>query len=659
MLTGTVNLFAVPVDSIMPPIEEELQEVIINAQGSRKFIGLKDDGSFLINGKFTSEMPSFLGGGDLISTVRSLPSIVTANDLQALMSVRGGSPGSTLFESDGARIINPLHMLGLYSAFNPSFYKSYTFRESRNPAVENNSDGSALYAFSGNEPDTCLNGEVIAGLLESHGALRIPIRKGKSSLVLGARQSYLNLLFPNILKLGESLVKYNFTDCNVSYKDQISDHDLLDLSIFFNRDALTLHSDKSGTKDGDFGWRNLAGNIKWYHNNLTSLLSVSNLSNKFTLNEGSWNISLPSSFTQISAKTLYHLNDFNFEFDLNYRHSSMQKNEYDKIIIEDNQPNRGLELNLGGSWNKRIKNKIQISAGLRFTFYHCNNYNSFYPMPRFSVTWLPIEVLSLYLACGRYVRFDRQIMESNAGLPTDFWINAHNAIKPEDVNSLEFGINGRIPVIAVDYGFTLYGKLIYNIGEFTGTILNFVNAGYNPLNDYITGKGKVFGASVYISRQVGKIRFRGGYAYTVSRGYFEKYDNQPVPTSTDRPHDLNLNLSYSPVKSITISLTYIYATGTPYTRARYGYIIGENLIAEYFPHNSSRLPDYKRMDFSATWYFFKKRNMKQSLNLSVYNLLNNHNVLFLFTNFSAEGKISTKSSVMKSVIPSIAYKIEF
>ena len=135
-----------------------------------------------------------------------------------------------------------------------------------------------------------------------------------------------------------------------------------------------------------------------------------------------------------------------------------------------------------------------------------------------------------------------------------------------------------------------------------------------------------------------------------------------MPSAYDRPHDFNATLSYTPPfiagSPLTIAGSYTYATGTPYTRARLGYMIGENLICEYYPHNSSRLPDYKRLDLSATWRFRGKAG-RHTLGVSVYNVLANHNTLFVYTSYSIDTGISQKQSVMKSVIPSINYIYEF
>lgn len=108
-----------------------------------------------------------------------------------------------------------------------------------------------------------------------------------------------------------------------------------------------------------------------------------------------------------------------------------------------------------------------------------------------------------------------------------------------------------------------------------------------------------------------------------------------------------------------LSASYVYATGLPYTKAKYGYMIGENLICEYYPHNSSRLPHYNRLDLSASWHHTNRHGLRQEVAVSVYNVLGSHNVLFQYQDYSVSGGIINKSSVMNMVLPSITYSISF
>lgn len=651
--------FAQSTDSIPLLDSYDLDDLVVSSQKARKAVEVNADGSLRLSADLPSEQPSFMGSGDALFLLRSLPDISTAGDLRAAMNVRGGSTGQNLFLVDGVRVISPLHMLGMYSAFNPAYYRSYTFSPSAMRATEANASSGMFRAHSGENPDSVFEGKASVGLIESHGAFRIPLRKGRSSLSIGIRQSYLNLLFPRILTLGESVLKYGFTDANLGFKASLGDASLLSASFFANRDALSLRNDISREKEGSFSWWNLAAGLSLRHRAWVWQLAYSRVSNGFRLNEGGREIDLPSWFSQLYAKADFEWRDFRFEGDINRRFSSGQQNRAGSDGNISDPSSQSYEFNLGAHWERSFFSRLNLGAGLRATLYHSGRFNTAVLQPRLSAAWEFSPDLALRFSYGRFVRFDRQIEESDVGLPVDFWVCAGQSIKPDDVHALSLGLGGYFSPLAVSFSIEGYYKAFVNVLEFDGSVLDFISPSYSPLGSLISGRGFAAGLSLSLMRQIGKVRGRVSYNLGVARARFSKYGPDYFPLLHDRPHDLNVNLSYSPVSPLTVALSFVYASGSPYTQARLGYMIGENLILEYFPHNSSRLPDYKRLDLSVNWDFPPAGRVRQSLNLSIYNMAAFHNVLFRYMRYSLDQGITQKESVMKAVIPSLTYSIEF
>lgn len=654
---GTGRAFAAqPTDTIIIP--RELKEVEITTVGQRKLITSGNDGEIRISSSLLSELPSFLGGNDPMFLLRSLPSVGTANELSPAVSVRGSASGANLFESDGIRIINPMHMLGIYSAFNSDFYSGFTFRPGAAEATSANLTGGYFGAVSmETAPDPVLAGSVSAGLIESHGALRLPIVKGKSSLAIGARTSYLNLLYPDLLKAGSSTLTYDFSDMNAHFMWMPDSCNMLRISFFGDKDRLMMHNQRNGTKEGRFGWENIAAGIEWLHGNFAVRGSYSSFSNNFFLQEAGREINLPSAFRQATLSLLTHVGTVSLECDLNHRFSSGQGIRQEKSDI----PGRSsaMEMNVAGTWSKPIGADLLLRLGMRATLYSSRSYHTVEPQPRVSLKWNHSPVFSIFAAAGRYMRFDKIVEETNNGLPADFYVNTDVALPPDEVYSAELGISGVIPRLGCQYTVEGYYKILRNVTEYKGSLLSLVNTNYNPLEDVINGRGFSTGLSFSLMRQWGRLRGRISYNLGKSRLKFTEYGDSYFPSAHDRLHDFNATLSWSVSGTITVNASFVHATGTPYTRAKYGYMIGENLICEYYPHNSSRLPAYNRMDMSGTWIFSRSRRSRQSLTFSVYNLLGNKNVLFTFTTYSPDKGLRTKESVMKMVIPSLTYTLAF
>ena len=654
---GTGSAFASqPADTII--ISHDLMEVEVMTVGSRKLINPDNNGHIHISSALLSDIPSFLGGKDPMFLLRSLPAVGTANELSPAISIRGCTSGANLFETDGTRIINPMHMLGLYSAFNSDFYSDFIFKPGAIDVTSANLTGGYLGANSmGLIPDSIFSGSLSVGLIESHGALHIPLLKGKSSFSLGARTTYLNLIYPNLLKAGTSALSYSFSDINANFMWMPDSDNLVRASFFGDKDRLSMHNSNNGTKEGNFGWKNLATGLDWIHRNLSVHANFCSFSNNFLLQEGGRTINLPSTFSQSSLSFLSHIRNFSLSCDVNYRFSSGQGIRNDKRNVPGHSS--AIEMNLAGEWHKSLPKNLSFDIGIRTTLYLKNSYHRFIPQPRVVLNWTPTSVFSIFTAVGRYMHFDKIVEETTGGLPADFYINTDALIPPEDVYSAELGFSGKLPLLGLQYSIDGYYKILRNVTEYKGSLLSLVNNNYNPLDDVINGHGFATGLSVALMRQWGRLRGRVAYNLGMSRLKFDEYGQYFFPSAHDRLHDFNASLSWSALDNLSANLTFVHATGTPYTRAKYGYMIGENLICEYYPHNSSRLPAYNRMDISASWVFIRTQTTKHTLTFSVYNLLGNNNVLFSFTTYSPEHGIRTKESVMKMVIPSISYSIDF
>ena len=642
-----------PTDSIPVSI---LDEFTISTVASRKMIGLDRDGSLSISAAMLNEIPTLLGGDDPLALLRTLPSVATNSELQAGIAVRGSSYGSNLFESDGMRIFNPMHLLGLFSAYNPAFYKDFYFRPSYIPATFKNLSGGYFGASAiAGHPDSVFSGKVSVGILESHGAVRIPVLKDKISATVAARKTYLDLFFPKILKMGSSDLIYGFTDLNAGIIIQPDNHDLINLTFFSNFDNLNLSNSVNGDKEGKCGWKNLAAGIDWRHKSLYLNLYHSTFRNNFNLEEGGRMIDLPSQISQTTLSAELPVKDFTLEADISQRHSSGRhtlSEEYSGI-------KNAFEGNIAASWRRNITSDVELNLGLRLSYYKCGSFSRIEPQPRFSISYQFIEGYNLFANYGRYMRFDKLVEVTTGGLPADFRTNSFADALPEDTHSLSLGVSGIIPETGVNFSIEGYYKRMLHAGEFSGSVIDFANPSYNPISDLLDGNGFSYGVSITLLKQWGRLRARLSYNLGTSRLKFHELGNSYYPSSQDRLHDLCSSITYTVLNGLNLSASFTHATGLPYTKAKYGYMIGENLICEYYPHNSSRLPSYNRLDLSANWIFLKRGRCSHSLNLSVYNALASKNILFLFSSYSLENGIRQKESAMKSVIPSVSYSLSF
>lgn len=653
------------VDSTGADYTSVLDEFVVEGIGDRSLVRRLRDGGIEVRASMISDMPTILGGGDMLSAIRSVGAISTASELTASFSVHGLPTGSTLYSCDGVRTGNPLHLLGLYSTYVPGMYDSYILDTTPDVCLSGNTSAAVLDARADLTPDTVPGGSICIGMIESHASVDIPLcATTPTSLTMALRGSYIDRTFPSLLKAGYSTIGYSFIDGGVRLVSQLSPVDRLSVSLTGCADRLRMPNERKSEKEVYAGWRNLTAGIELSRPRLTMGAGICRFNNVFEIEEAMRSISLPSILTDISLNADYLPgNDLRLHVDSHVRWVSGQYNKDIPLPADALIPGKSvaLEVNPAIGWSKRVNDFLELDAGVRFSWYMCRygdkDFIRFHPQPRVAVcVSLPCG-LDVSGAYSRLMRFDRLVEESTTGMPVNFFINSCSTVPPEDNHSFELEFSGRIPVFLLSWQIRGYYVRMYDAAEYGGGMLNFISPG-DPLVDFHFGNGYSRGVSVSLSRQFGSIRGRVNYDLGRSMLRIPYFSDDYFPSSSDRTHDLSASLAWQMLKRLTLAVNFIYATGTPFTEAKYGYIIGENLICEYFPHNSSRLPAYKRLDLSFSWRL-RPGKLNHEFNLSIYNALASGNTLFLYNSYSKTEGVTIKRSVMRSVIPSVAYTLSF
>ncbi|MBN1575197.1 MAG: TonB-dependent receptor plug domain-containing protein [Chitinispirillaceae bacterium] len=137
-----------------------------------------------------------------------------------------------------------------------------------------------------------------------------------------------------------------------------------------------------------------------------------------------------------------------------------------------------------------------------------------------------------------------------------------------------------------------------------------------------------------------ELTYDGWAAYTwskVENTYAVFNLGNPFPATQDRTHEIklinNLEWDVATWSSIALGAVWLYSTGTPYTAPLGTYrlqVIGGNPtpVFQYVSDkNTYRLPDYHRLDLSATWKVHFGKHVQGSLILGLFNAYNNELVL--------------------------------
>jgi predicted porin len=109
--------------------------------------------------------------------------------------------------------------------------------------------------------------------------------------------------------------------------------------------------------------------------------------------------------------------------------------------------------------------------------------------------------------------------------------------------------------------------------------------------------------------------------------------DQPFPANHDRRHNLNVAMNYDINNRWNVGANFTYATGRPITLPVGQYEFDGYLANYYSERNGYRLPDFHRLDLSATYEPKKNegRRRNNSFSFGVYNAYNRKNPWTIYT----------------------------
>src|SRR6187549_553368 len=139
------------------------------------------------------KLPALFGEVDILKTVQMMPGVIYAGEGTSAFFVRGGSADQNLILIDEAPIYDPSHLFGLFSVFNADVIKDSELYKGGIPARYGGRLSSILDVRTkdGNNKKLGVSGGI--GLLASRLMVEGPIKKEKSSFIVSARRSYVDM----------------------------------------------------------------------------------------------------------------------------------------------------------------------------------------------------------------------------------------------------------------------------------------------------------------------------------------------------------------------------------------------------------------------------------------------------------------------------------
>ena len=675
---------------ILEENSQDLNEILIIGQQEDQLIkastGISQIG---LTPAQIATLPSF-GEKDIFRSLQLLPGISGSNESSSGLYVRGGTPDQNLVLFDGFTVYHVDHLFGFFSAFNSNAIKDVQlYKGGFEPKFGGRiSSVVELTGKDGNRENFNIGAGI--SLVSTNLYAEGPFANGKGSFLVAGRRSFQSNFYNNLFEAFTETNTSNqppdgrgggrfaqleaepnsyFYDLNAKLTYRTTNKDVLSLSFYNGQDDLNnsriIDESNLPARFQNLGinfnsdvidlteWGNWGGSFKWAHKWSDRFYSNINasFSNYFSLRDRRQDVTIErqSDTIQRFTGTLEdnNLNDYTFKWDNEFKISPTNQLEfgwqttYNDITYDFtrndtlnvlNRDEQGFlnTLYIQDRWT--LADKFIIKGGIRAT--HYNVTNDFYLEPRASVIFQATDKIKLKGAWGLYNQFATRVIRQDILQGSrDFWVLGNDIDVP--INQAEHfigGISYETPTWLVDI--EVYHKNLRGIAEYTAqtTLQGFgPNATIQYEENFYQGDGIAEGVEFLLQRKTGKLT--GWLAYTIGRVNYDFPDlsEQTFPANHDQRHELKLVGSYN-LGRWTFAGTFVYATGRPYTAPTgvYELTLLDGSTETYFEvsdKNALRLPDYHRLDLSAT-YNFKLFKGESSLGLSLYNLYDRQNVWY-------------------------------
>lgn len=668
-----------------------------------------------------STLPALLGEVDILKTLQFLPGVQSNGEGNSGFYVRGGGPDQNLILLDNATVYNASHLFGFFSVFNADAVKNIELIKGGMPANYGGRASSVLDITMKDGNYKEFHGQGGIGLISSRLTLEGPIVKDKSSFIMSARRTYIDVLTKPFLNPEGAFAGsgYYFYDINAKANYRLSDKDRFFLSGYFGRDVFTLSGSEPGSPDFRIPWGNATVSARWNHVfgpklflNTTAIFSDYQFSFKggqddfsFGLSSGIKDYGLKVDFNQYPSirhelkygiQYTYHVytpstvdvesGDTEFAIDTP---SKLNAHEGAVYFQDDYSVTDQLKVNLGvrlsyfahvGGFREYILNERGDATGTR-DYDAGETIKAYYGLePRVSARYTVGPTSSIKASFNRNLQYVHLASFSSIGLPTDVWIPSGTNVKPQIGLQYAVGYFRDLFERKYEASIEVYYKDMLNQIEYAeGTQpQDGGNTNYDAL--LVFGKGWSYGAELFIKRKFGALTGWAGYTWSKTmRRFPDINEGREFPSRWDRRHDLSLVGSYELNDRWSFGATFVYSTGQATTLPVQRYWIEGRLVSQFSERNSFRMAPYHRMDIAATLKnkptkevtdkttgetTTVQRRYRSSWTFAVYNLYNRANPYFYY--FTTEGNANAgdlrpvaKQVSLFSILPSVTWNFNF
>lgn len=684
----------------LPVQATQMQEIVIRDEAIDANVSDIKMSKNEIDIKQVKKLPALFGEPDIIKTIQMLPGVISAGEGTSSFFVRGGSADQNLILIDEAPVYDPSHFFGLFSVFNADVIKDSELYKGGIPSRYGGRLSSILEVRTKDGNNKEFGGNAGLGLLASRIMLEGPIKKDKSSFIISGRRSYADVF---LKAAGEENSVY-FYDVNAKANWKHNNNNRFFLALYLGRDVFSF-DDTFG-----FNWGNATSTFRWNHLfndrlfSNTSLIA-SNFDYQLKFDDPAQAFEWTSNLQEFSFKEdlnyfLNPSNELEFGYHLTYRRfepgdikpgsesSLFAHQELDKMFALDHAFYVGNQ--------QKVNDRLTLKYGVRLSIFqnigdqdvyiyadpkdnidptridtvsydHFENIKTYVNLePRISARFMLNSTSSVKASYNRMVQNTHLISSGTVPIPFNTWSPSSPYLKPQLADQFAVGYFRNLRNNSVELSAEVYYKDIQNVTDFADNAQLFFNKDLST--EFRQGTSNSFGLELMLQKKEGPLT--GFVSYTLSkteRNVPGVNKDETFLANYDRRNVLNIVATYDLNERWQLGGNITYSTGRPITvpAGRYQY---DSYQVDYITErNGYKLPDYHRMDLSATYNPRKNKGRKWQGTwvFSVYNVYSRKNAFTIYTRVKEleDGSYSTEKEAVQislfPILPSVTYNVRF
>ena len=638
-------------------------------------------GGDVIDLNSASAKVNILGEKDLIHMARQKAGVYSGSEGLGGLIVRGGSPDQNLMLLEGIPMYATNHMADISSIFMEEATRDAQLIKGGFPSRYSGRLSSVLEVNLKDGNQERVKGSVSAGLPGFKAFLQGPI-SDKSTFLIGGRLSWVNFYTNPLIDKFTVFddVDLNFHDFVAKYTYRFSNTSSFSISGYKGGDKVeleknqTLPNDNGGSfnsqEQTSFGWGNellsarfsMVISPKLFLNVNAGVLNYdyrSKAAYNFVNVEGGQVIKEDNRNVITDSGIVNLIGGIGFDYFLNSSHKiklgvgynhhrfspKIEQNFVDDIDDPSIDPDSITvcnEVSLFIEDTYTPNKRMQIYGGLNYTHFGVRGVGFNYFQPRIKVSIQPQRDISLSFTGSRMVQFVHLLVNNGLGLPSDLWVPSTDEIMPEI--SDQFGLT-LLTELGYDHVFTLGGYikrqqnviLYRNPQDLYSNILNDASSELNFISDrdwerkIEIGNRNISGLEVSLQKANGPWQYNMSYTKSNAENRFENLNQgKAFADRYDRPHNVNLSLSYKINSKWDLGAQWVYGSGFTFTLKLIEIKIPDGpTVLTTDELNNYRMPAYHHLDLIAN-YDNTSDGLGWKVSFGVYNIYNRYNPYFIY-----------------------------